>query len=204
MSTPKCNQLGTVGVCVQPLSALYSLPLAKPVVSDNHVPRNRATLSGLTLGGPLGLWVVTFEDCRSSGVVWGDIETVSFDDVGGNRAPGSLEKMVGELGEVGEIAWLLHPVDGISDGSSDVWDDERKEGNDGNKGGLHVGFCFSEKKVLLKRSFEEEEALFLNTKCILYKEGLVEEIVVGTRRPKDRYSGKDGGKSEVVVVESKM
>lgn len=78
--------------------------------------------------------------------------------------------MVGELGEVGEIAWLLHPVDGISDGSGDGGDDETKEGNDGNKGGLHFGFFFP-KKVLLKRLFEKEAALFLNTKCILYEEG---------------------------------
>lgn len=169
MSTPKCNQLGTVGVPGVPLGALYSLPLAKPIVSDNHVPRNRATLSGLTLGGPLGLWVVIFEDCRSSGVGGSDIETVSFDDVGGNRAPGSLEKMVGELGEVGEIAWLLHPVDGISDGPGDGGNDETKEGDDGNNGGLH--FVFFLKFFLLKRLFEKEEALFLNTKCVLYEEG---------------------------------
>jgi len=95
--TPEVNQLGTVGSPVEPLDALLSLPLAKPVVGDLNVPQNRTTLSSLALGCPLGLWVVIFEDCRSSGAVGSEFETISLDDLGGNRAPGSLEKVVGEL-----------------------------------------------------------------------------------------------------------
>ena len=95
--TPEVNQLGTVGVPVPPLDALLSLPLAKPIVGDLNVPQNRTTPTSLALGCPLGLWVVIFEDCRPSGAVGSEFETISLDDLGGNRAPGSLEKVIGEL-----------------------------------------------------------------------------------------------------------